>query len=591
MSCLPKHLSTASLTGRRRPAKGVARPSQSGGLTPHTGDSNLPGHADAGPCRQRKDLQMSHSSRMTVGLSRLQLLASLLVVVVVLLADFAKGAGTPLPTSRVTLGAGDFAIFMTHDSPTTQIFGPNLDGHRVVRWASDGIYSGRRMYGVFGFRLVSGLPGRMYDWHTMPGDVGGWTPPCSSGVAPLAIDYCRLARAGGRRGTRELRVLGRERQLPLPDHVPVRDRESAGPVGVAVGGDHLGPARHRDEGLAQDLGRRGGQPTRRCLRHQHALGRRADGDLLGRRVLLLQVLGNEPVGDRGHPLRPHAEGGVRGRAGLLRGPRHRRAGQLDGAHRIAGLDRGAGSGVARLGFDSTPTSTAAASPPPPTNTALPIITGSAQQGSTLGASTGSWSGSPTGFAYQWKRCDTAGANCASVGGSTGQQYTLGVGDVGKRMRVTVTATNPSGSAEATSNPTGVVAAAPPPPPPPPPAALPPVNTALPVITGTPQQGRALTSSTGSWSNSPTGYAYQWRRCDNAGVELRPGVGCDGVELHAGRRGRRLDAARHRHGVQRGRLGLGHERRDRDDRPRSSATGAQDLGAPDDQREPGARGDA
>ena len=29
----------------------------------------------------------------------------------------------------------------------------------------------------------------MYDWHTQPGDVGGWYPPCSAGVAPLAIDY------------------------------------------------------------------------------------------------------------------------------------------------------------------------------------------------------------------------------------------------------------------------------------------------------------------------------------------------------------------------------------------------------------------
>jgi hypothetical protein len=30
----------------------------------------------------------------------------------------------------------------------------------------------------------------MYNWHTQPNDVGGWTPPCSSGgVSPLAIDY------------------------------------------------------------------------------------------------------------------------------------------------------------------------------------------------------------------------------------------------------------------------------------------------------------------------------------------------------------------------------------------------------------------
>jgi hypothetical protein len=39
----------------------------------------------------------------------------------------------------------------------------------------------------------------------------------------------------------------------------------------------------------------------------------------------------------------------------------------------------------------------------------------------------------------------------------------------------------------------------------------PVNTALPSITGQPQEGQTLSVSNGAWSNSPTGYAYQWRR--------------------------------------------------------------------------------
>ena len=41
------------------------------------------------------------------------------------------------------------------------------------------------------------------------------------------------------------------------------------------------------------------------------------------------------------------------------------------------------------------------------------------------------------------------------------------------------------------------------------AASPPLNTSLPKITGTAQVGQTLTSSTGSWSNSPTSYTYQW----------------------------------------------------------------------------------
>jgi hypothetical protein len=39
----------------------------------------------------------------------------------------------------------------------------------------------------------------------------------------------------------------------------------------------------------------------------------------------------------------------------------------------------------------------------------------------------------------------------------------------------------------------------------------PVNTSLPVISGTPRAGRLLSCSTGTWSASPVRYAYQWYR--------------------------------------------------------------------------------
>jgi hypothetical protein len=38
----------------------------------------------------------------------------------------------------------------------------------------------------------------------------------------------------------------------------------------------------------------------------------------------------------------------------------------------------------------------------------------------------------------------------------------------------------------------------------------PINSVLPVISGTKTQGQTLTCSSGTWTNSPT-YAYQWNR--------------------------------------------------------------------------------
>lgn len=41
--------------------------------------------------------------------------------------------------------------------------------------------------------------------------------------------------------------------------------------------------------------------------------------------------------------------------------------------------------------------------------------------------------------------------------------------------------------------------------------LAPVNTVAPTVTGTAQEGQSLTSSSGTWANGPTSYAYQWFR--------------------------------------------------------------------------------
>jgi hypothetical protein len=44
----------------------------------------------------------------------------------------------------------------------------------------------------------------------------------------------------------------------------------------------------------------------------------------------------------------------------------------------------------------------------------------------------------------------------------------------------------------------------------------PVNTSQPTIVGTPEQGKTLTATNGTWSNTPTSFSYQWQRCNADG---------------------------------------------------------------------------
>jgi tripartite motif-containing protein 71 len=81
---------------------------------------------------------------------------------------------------------------------------------------------------------------------------------------------------------------------------------------------------------------------------------------------------------------------------------------------------------------------------PPSNTAAPVVTGSPVQGQTLTTDNGSWTNSPTTFAYDWQRCDNLGANCNSIPQATQQNYLLTSADVGKTIESCVTAHNTAG---------------------------------------------------------------------------------------------------------------------------------------------------
>ena len=93
----------------------------------------------------------------------------------------------------------------------------------------------------------------------------------------------------------------------------------------------------------------------------------------------------------------------------------------------------------------------------PTSTAPPTITGTPKVGEALTASNGTWTGGVQSFAYQWQQCDSAGANCASIADATSRSYGVRTVDVGKTIRVLVTAKNAVDSTTTPSAATTVVA--------------------------------------------------------------------------------------------------------------------------------------
>jgi len=139
-----------------------------------------------------------------------------------------------------------------------------------------------------------------------------------------------------------------------------------------------------------------------------------------------------------------------------------------------------------------------------------------QEGTQLTADDGVWSNSPT-LTRQWLRCTEAGTGCASIGVAS-RNYTPTVDDIGSTLRIRVTATNVAGVVTADSAATEVV------------RSKPPVNSAIPTITGTVRVGQELAAEYGTWSSSvPVGYGYEWQMCaaaDCAAPEPAAGMGPD-----------------------------------------------------------------
>jgi hypothetical protein len=170
-------------------------------------------------------------------------------------------------------------------------------------------------------------------------------------------------------------------------------------------------------------------------------------------------------------------------------------------------------------------------PEPPSAVDYPLITGLLRESETLTGWEGEWWGTPPfSFTYAWGRCDANYTRCDLIPGANAKTYTLTLADVGYHVYLRVTATNGGGSGSEYSDPTGLIRAAGP------------LNTALPLVSGTPTVGESLTASDGSWSGAqPIRFAYQWQACDAAGtacVDLQ-GPGLSFIELQPAHLGKRL----------------------------------------------------
>jgi alpha-tubulin suppressor-like RCC1 family protein len=119
---------------------------------------------------------------------------------------------------------------------------------------------------------------------------------------------------------------------------------------------------------------------------------------------------------------------------------------------------------------------------------------------------GTWSGTPaSSYTYQWELCNSVGKKCTELAEGSESTYRITAAQVGETLRATVTDTNPAGSKSATSAVTEVIKQGPP------------VNTALPVISGSLLEGQELAGGTGEWAGTGTiEYAYTWASCNTEG---------------------------------------------------------------------------
>jgi hypothetical protein len=139
---------------------------------------------------------------------------------------------------------------------------------------------------------------------------------------------------------------------------------------------------------------------------------------------------------------------------------------------------------------------------------LPSVGGVLEDAQTLTAGKGTWEGSEPSYSYQWKLCNKAGGSCENISGATAATLGLVEGQIGKTLKLAVTATNSRGSTTAESGATSEV------------LAILPFKATVPTVAGILQVGKILeVVPNGEWGGSEKPKAkWQWQTCGLLGKE-------------------------------------------------------------------------
>jgi len=144
----------------------------------------------------------------------------------------------------------------------------------------------------------------------------------------------------------------------------------------------------------------------------------------------------------------------------------------------------------------------------------PLVSGKAQEGQILTGTPGRWSGAKGAPERQWQVADRAAGPFRPIARATGGRYEVRAEDIGRYLRMLVTAKNPGGQTRAASKPTAAIVAAPDTRPP-----------SAPIVTGGSLDWQVILALTlrAAGSADPGGgpVSYEWRSSSDGGSSWSP----------------------------------------------------------------------